>query len=321
MGCITEYPSHSQVCENPKKRRRLSSSWDVVPFPFKDHDGENTRRRRKLTSSWDVLPCGLKVQAVFGNNGQWVFQNTYNCSLTHAVERASRNISPPRRADDKDGHFRFELGDNLTYRYRILGKMGEGTFGQVLECWDRKHEDVVAIKVCRGHEKYKEDAMIEIDMNRRVSEHRRSGSSYVQMREWFDYRNHICIVFEKLGPSLYDCLKRNDYRPFPLDVVREVGRQLLESVAYMHELNLVHTDLKPENILFVSSDVVKVPEYKLPNSNAIKLIDFGSTEPEHKYQTSVISTRHYRAPEVILGKAKGKLSSYSWNSCKAAMEF
>ena len=26
-------------------------------------------------------------------------------------------------------------------------------------------------------------------------------------------------------------------------------RQLLESVAFMHELRLVHTDLKPENIL------------------------------------------------------------------------
>lgn len=38
-------------------------------------------------------------------------------------------------------------------------------------------------------------------------------------------------VFEKLGPSLYDFLKRNRYHPFPVDLVREFGRQLLESVA------------------------------------------------------------------------------------------
>ncbi|RRT38635.1 hypothetical protein B296_00055705 [Ensete ventricosum] len=38
-------------------------------------------------------------------------------------------------------------------------------------------------------------------------------------------------VFEKLGPSLYDFLRKNAYRPFPIDLVREIGRQLLESVA------------------------------------------------------------------------------------------
>jgi hypothetical protein len=38
-------------------------------------------------------------------------------------------------------------------------------------------------------------------------------------------------VFEKLGPSLYDFLRKNSYRSFPIDLVREVGRQLLESVA------------------------------------------------------------------------------------------
>lgn len=31
----------------------------------------------------------------------------------------------------------------------------------------------------------------------------------------------------------------------------------------MHELQLIHTDLKPENILLVSSEYVKVPDYKV----------------------------------------------------------
>jgi len=40
---------------------------------------------------------------------------------------------------------------------------------------------------------------------------------------------------------------------------------------------------------------------RLPKSSLIKLIDFGSTTFEDQDHTSVVSTRHYRAPEVILG--------------------
>ena len=47
---------------------------------------------------------------------------------------------------------------------KIIGKMGEGTFGRVLECWDRDEQELVAIKVVRCAEKYREDAMIEIDV-------------------------------------------------------------------------------------------------------------------------------------------------------------
>lgn len=39
----------------------------------------------------------------------------------------------------------------------------------------------------------------------------------------------------------------------------------------------------------------------LPKSSSIKLIDFGSTTFEHQDHSYVVSTRHYRAPEVILG--------------------
>lgn len=53
----------------------------------------------------------------------------------------------------------------------------------------------------------------------------------------------------------------------------------------------------------------------LPKTSAIKLIDFGSTTFEHQDHSYVVSTRHYRAPEVILGK---RLLLYSHESCGAA---
>uniref|UniRef100_N1QTF7 Serine/threonine-protein kinase AFC2 n=1 Tax=Aegilops tauschii TaxID=37682 RepID=N1QTF7_AEGTA len=202
-----------------------------------------------------------------------------------------------------------EVGDMTTMTYdKIYRKMGEGTFGQVLECWDRERKEMVAIKIVRAVNKYSDAAMIEIDVLQKLARNDATGKHCVQIRNWFDYRNHICIVCEKLGPSLYDFLRKTAYRPFPIDLVRELGEQLLESVAFMHALKLIHTDLKPENILLVSSEDAKLAENKdgsfskkVPKSSAIKLIDFGSTAYDHQDCSYIVSTRHYRAPEVILG--------------------
>lgn len=38
----------------------------------------------------------------------------------------------------------------------------------------------------------------------------------------------------------------------------------------------------------------------VPASSKIKVIDFGSATFEDQHHSSVVSTRHYRAPEVIL---------------------
>ncbi|XP_041022489.1 serine/threonine-protein kinase AFC3-like isoform X3 [Juglans microcarpa x Juglans regia] len=257
---------------------------------------QRIRKRPRLT--WDVAPSEPQVKRaqVVSNEG---------------VNRR-RHASPPRRDDDREGHYVFNLGENLTPRYKILCKIGEGTFGRVLECWDRQTREYVAIKVVRSIRKYRDAAMIEVDVLQHLAKNDKGNSHCVQIRNWFDYRNHICIVFEKLGPSLFDFLKRNKYCPFPVDLVREFGRQLLESVAYMHDLHLIHTDLKPENILLVSSEHIKLPGCKrfssdemqfrcLPKSSAIKLIDFGSTAFDNQNHSSIVSTRHYRAPEVILG--------------------
>ncbi|KAJ4850833.1 Serine/threonine-protein kinase afc2 [Turnera subulata] len=268
------------------------------------------RPRKRARLGWDVpyvpkaqvgIFCGQEVEnlASYASAGA-ISDHTTNSQI---VKGEARNGSPPWREDDKDGHYMFALGENLTPRYKIKSKMGEGTFGQVLECWDRERKEMVAIKIVRGVKKYREAAMIEIEVLQQLGKHDKGGNRCVQIRNWFDYRNHICIVFEKLGPSLYDFLRKNNYRSFPIDLV------------LMHDMRLIHTDLKPENILLVSPDYVKLPDYKnssrsprdssyfkrVPKSSAVKVIDFGSTTYERPDQTYIVSTRHYRAPEVILG--------------------
>ena len=49
------------------------------------------------------------------------------------------------------------------------------------------------------------------------------------------------MVFERLGLSLYDLVKRNDFKRFPLSVVRHVSKQLLEGIRFLASINLIHT--------------------------------------------------------------------------------
>lgn len=70
----------------------------------------------------------------------------------------------------------------------------------------------------------------------------------------------------------------------------------------MHALGLTHTDLKPENILLASEH----------SDKRIKIIDMGGATFDHEYHSSVINTRQYRAPEVIMKSTTWDQSSDMW---------
>lgn len=85
-----------------------------------------------------------------------------------------------------------------------------------------------------------------------------------------------------------------------------IAYQLISSVNFLHCMKLAHTDLKPENMLFVDSDYDTYwnenlrQELRILKSSDIKLIDFGSATFEWEHHSTIVSTRHYRAPEVVL---------------------
>jgi dual-specificity kinase len=61
------------------------------------------------------------------------------------------------------------------------------------------------------------------------------------------------MVFERLGLSLYDLIKKNDFKRFPLEVVRDISRQLLQAMDFLKTVNLIHTGEK--EILVFLNDV------------------------------------------------------------------
>ncbi|XP_067405040.1 dual specificity protein kinase CLK1 [Emydura macquarii macquarii] len=234
---------------------------------------------------------------------------TYQSASHHHSQMKSHRRKRSRSVeDDEEGHLICQSGDVLSARYEIIATLGEGAFGKVVECIDHKTEGRhVAVKIVKNVDRYCEAARSEIQ----VLEHLNASdpnSTYrcVQMLEWFEHHGHICIVFELLGLSTYDFIKENSFLPFRLDHIRKMAYQICRSVNFLHLNKLTHTDLKPENILFVKSDYVEEYNPKLKRDERtlknpdIKVVDFGSATYDDEHHSTLVSTRHYRAPEVIL---------------------
>ncbi|XP_055699491.1 uncharacterized protein LOC129799544 isoform X2 [Phlebotomus papatasi] len=214
---------------------------------------------------------------------------------------------PPSIRDDKEGHLIYHTGDILHNRYKILATLGEGTFGRVVKVKDLQMDHCMALKIIKNVEKYREAAKLEINALEKIAEKDPNCEHLcVRMLDWFNYHGHMCIAFEMLGLSVFDFLRENNYEPYPLDHVRHMSYQLIYSVKFLHDNKLTHTDLKPENILFVDSEFNTTFNHKKSRDvhyvkcTDVRLIDFGSATFDHEHHSTIVSTRHYRAPEVIL---------------------
>ncbi|XP_043347100.1 dual specificity protein kinase CLK4 isoform X2 [Dermochelys coriacea] len=232
----------------------------------------------------------------------------HHCSSHHSHSKSHRRKGSRSVEDDEEGHLVCESGDVLRARYEIIAMLGEGAFGKVVECIDHNMRGMhVAVKIVKNVSRYREAARSEIQVLEYLNTMDPSSMfRCVQMLEWFDHHGHVCIVFELLGLSTYDFIKENSFLPFHINDIRQMAYQICQSVNFLHHNKLTHTDLKPENILFVESDYVvkynskmKRDERTLKNTD-IKVVDFGSATFDNEHHSTLVSTRHYRAPEVIL---------------------
>jgi len=218
----------------------------------------------------------------------------------------------------------------MNSRYLVEKLLGDGTFGRVLGARDQQTGEEVAIKVIRDVPRYIENAKIEADILQdiRKADPQGSSSRSAIMHDNFMYtEKHYCIVMEVCGTSLYDFLKINDFRGFWMQDIQTFAKQSLEALEFLKgKLQMTHTDLKPENILLESIDPARPTtfprnerwlankssskthsegKYMRPANARIKLIDFGNATYASEHHSSIINTRQYRGPEVIL--------SLGWN--------
>lgn len=201
-----------------------------------------------------------------------------------------------KTSSSSDGDYQLvqhEVLCSSSHQYEVLEFLGRGTFGQVVKCWKKGTNEIVAIKILKNHPSYARQGQIEVSILHRLSQESSDDYNFVRAHECFTHRNHTCLVFEMLEQNLYDFLKQNKFQPLPLKYIRPILSQVLTALLKLKQLGLIHADLKPENIMLV--DPARQPF-------RVKVIDFGSASHVSKAVCSTyLQSRYYRAPEIILG--------------------
>ncbi|EIW71932.1 hypothetical protein TREMEDRAFT_41420 [Tremella mesenterica DSM 1558] len=193
--------------------------------------------------------------------------------------------------DDERGDYIVVEGDHLCYRYEVVGILGKGSFGQVVQCRDHKTGVSVAVKIIRNKKRFHQQALVEVKILQDLVQWDPEDKHFmVRMTDHFYFRGHLCIVTELLSINLYELIKANQFAGFSTVLIRRFTTQMLAGLQLMRSHRVVHCDLKPENILLCH-----------PSKSGIKIIDFGSSCLETEKVYTYIQSRFYRSPEVILG--------------------
>lgn len=120
----------------------------------------------------------------------------------------------------------------LTSIDQVSRLLGQGTFGKVVEAYDRRSKSRCAIKIIRSVQKYRDASRIELRVLSTLAHNDpQNRNKCIHLRDCFDFRGHICIVTDLLGQSVFDFLKGNMFVPFPSSQIQSFARQLLTSVA------------------------------------------------------------------------------------------
>ncbi len=151
------------------------------------------RFHKDLVSDYEVGEI-LEFKAVyFAGNGR--------VSKTRASNRRSNNHG----FDDARGEYQVREGDHILYRYEVTGRLGAGSFGQVVRCLDHKTGESVAIKVVRNRKRFHKQARVEVALLERIRAADTDGTACViHLRQSFVFRAHMCIVFPILSLNLYE---------------------------------------------------------------------------------------------------------------------
>lgn len=197
-------------------------------------------------------------------------------------------------------------GDVVGGRYRVLGELGRGGFGQVFDTVHVTTGHPVAVKVLQPVSGNEGQELARRFFQEAATTSRLTHPNTVRV---FDFGQtdggELFIAMERLsGETLQALLARTAAAGGALDVrqVVETGAAVLRSLGEAHALGLVHRDMKPANIFL----------HQMAGGEAIvKVLDFGIVKTHDTSMTQAgkaLGTPTHMSPEQAMGQDVGPQS-------------
>lgn len=177
------------------------------------------------------------------------------------------------------------------HRYQIVGQLGDGSFGVVSKAMHTTTGEIVAVKKMKQRFGSWEECLQlrEIQSLRRLQH-----QNIIKLKEVVRENTELFLIFEFMDLNVYQITRLrseqvgNVQNIFNDKEVRSIVSQTLLGLLAIHKGGFMHRDLKPENLL-TKGDLVKIADFGLAK-------EIRSRPPFTEY----VSTRWYRAPEIIL---------------------
>ncbi|XP_069830618.1 serine/threonine-protein kinase ICK isoform X2 [Dendropsophus ebraccatus] len=170
-------------------------------------------------------------------------------------------------------------------RYTTIKQLGDGTYGSVLLARSTESGELVAIKKMKRKFYSWDECM---NLRELKSLRKLNHANVIKLKEVIRENDHLYFVFEYMKENLYQLMKDRN-KIFPESTIRNIMYQILQGLAFIHKYGFFHRDLKPENLLCMGPELVKIADFGLARE----------TRSRPPY-TDYVSTRWYRAPEVLL---------------------
>lgn len=170
-------------------------------------------------------------------------------------------------------------------RYTTIRQLGDGTYGSVLLGRSIESGELIAIKKMKRKFYSWEECM---NLREVKSLKKLNHANVVKLKEVIRENDHLYFIFEYMKENLYQLIKERN-KLFPESAIRNIMYQILQGLAFIHKHGFFHRDLKPENLLCMGPELVKIADFGLAR-------EIRSKPP----YTDYVSTRWYRAPEVLL---------------------
>ncbi|XP_061050807.1 serine/threonine-protein kinase MAK isoform X2 [Eubalaena glacialis] len=170
-------------------------------------------------------------------------------------------------------------------RYTTMRQLGDGTYGSVLMGKSIESGELVAIKRMKRKFYSWDECM---NLREVKSLKKLNHANVIKLKEVIRENDHLYFIFEYMKENLYQLMKDRN-KLFPESVIRNIMYQILQGLAFIHKHGFFHRDMKPENLLCMGPELVKIADFGLAR-------ELRSQPP----YTDYVSTRWYRAPEVLL---------------------